>query len=58
MDKLAQDMKKPALDKLIAQDMADAKVLGASKTPSYFVNGKPLQTFGYEPLKKLIYSEF
>ena len=58
MDKLAQDMKNPALDKLIAQDMADAKVLGASKTPSYFVNGKPLQTFGYEPLKKLIYSEF
>jgi len=58
MDKLAKDMKNPALDKLIAQDMADAKVLGASKTPSYFVNGKPLQTFGYEPLKKLIYSEF
>lgn len=58
MEKLTQDMKDPALDKLIAQDMADAKVLGASKTPSYFVNGKPLQTFGYEPLKKLIYSEF
>jgi len=57
MDKLATDMKDPTLDKLIAQDLADAKAVGASKTPSYFVNGKPLQTFGYEPLKKLIYSE-
>ncbi len=58
MEKLAQDMKDPILDKIIAQDMEDGKTLGASKTPSYFVNGKPLQTFGYEPLKELIYSEF
>lgn len=58
MEKLAQDMKDPVLDKMIAQDLEDGKILGASKTPSYFVNGKPLQTFGYEPLKELIYSEF
>jgi len=57
IDRLAKDMKDPAMDKLIAQDLADAKILGASKTPSYFVNGKPLQTFGYEYLKELIYSE-
>ncbi|PHS36995.1 MAG: disulfide bond formation protein DsbA [Sulfurovum sp.] len=58
MEKLAKDMKDPILDKMIAQDMADAKALGASKTPAYFVNGKPLQTFGHEPLKELIYSAF
>ena len=57
IDKLIKDMKDPAMDKLVAQDLADAKVLGATKTPSYFVNGKPLQQFGYEQLKELIYSE-
>lgn len=57
IDKFIIDMKNPELDKLIAQDLADAKVLGANKTPSYFVNGKPLQKFGYEQLKELIYSE-
>jgi len=57
IDKLIKDMKDPEMDKLVAQDLADAKVLGATKTPSYFVNGKPLQQFGYEQLKDLIYSE-
>ncbi|WP_024955172.1 DsbA family protein [Sulfurospirillum arcachonense] len=57
IDKLVLDMKDPALDTLIAQDLADAKTLGATKTPSYFVNTKPLEKFGYKPLKELIYSE-
>ena len=56
-DRLIKDMKDPAMDKLVAQELADAKALGATKTPSYFVNGKPLQKFGYEQLKELIYSE-
>jgi protein-disulfide isomerase len=57
LNKLAIDMQDPALDRLIAQDLEDAKKLGATKTPSYYVNGKPLDTFGYEQLKKLIESE-
>ncbi|NKQ41229.1 MAG: thioredoxin domain-containing protein [Sulfurovum sp.] len=57
MKKLAKDVMDPKLDKLIAQDMKDAKALGANKTPSYFVNGKPLQKFGYQELKDLINSE-
>ncbi len=57
IDRLIKDMKDPAMDKLVAQELADAKELGATKTPSYFVNGKPLQKFGYEQLKELIYSE-
>ena len=57
IDRLIKDMKDPAMDKLVAQELADAKALGATKTPSYFVNGKPLQQFGYEQLKELIYSE-
>lgn len=57
MNKLAEDMKNPKLDEIVKQDLADAKTLGASKTPSYFVNGKPLQTFGLEPLIDLIQSQ-
>jgi len=57
IDQLTKDMKNPELDKIITQDLADAKVLGATKTPSFFVNGKPLQQFGYEQLKELINSE-
>jgi len=57
IDRLIIDMKNPAIDKIIEQDLADARKLGANKTPSYFVNGKPLQRFGYEQLKDLIYSE-
>ena len=57
IDKFIEAMKSPEIDKIIQQDLADAKVLGATKTPSYFVNGKPLQRFGYEELKELIYSE-
>jgi len=57
IEQLQQDMKNPEIDKIIAQDLADGKVLGANKTPAFFVNGKPLQHFGYEQLKELINSE-
>ncbi len=56
-DKLAEDMKDPALDKIVEQEMADVKKLGVKKTPGYFVNGKPLQNFGYKQLVELIESE-
>jgi len=50
-------MKDPAIAKLIAQDMADAKTLNVRKTPGYFVNGRPLQEFGYRQLHELVQSE-
>lgn len=57
MDKLSKSMNDPKLNEIIAQDLADAEALGQTKTPGYLVNGKPLQTFGYEPLMDLINSE-
>lgn len=57
IDKLKKDMKDPAYDKLIEQDLADAKTLNVRKTPGYFVNGKPLVTFGRQQLYDLIQSE-
>lgn len=57
MEKLSKDMMDPKLDLIVAQDLADAKVLNATKTPSYYVNQKPLQQFGLQQLKDLINSE-
>jgi protein-disulfide isomerase len=57
MNKLVEDMKNPKLKQIVEQDIADAKTLKANKTPSYFVNGKPLQVFGLQNLKDLINSE-
>lgn len=57
MDKLKQFMNSKKADEIVKQDLADAQTLGANKTPSYFVNGKPLLEFGLENLKKLIKSE-
>lgn len=51
---LRSDMNAPEITRLIAQDMEDARTLDVTKTPSFFVNGKPLTTFGYEPLEKLV----
>lgn len=57
MQKLKEFIESKKADAIIKQDLEDAKTLGANKTPSYFVNGKPLQEFGLENLKKLIDSE-
>ena len=54
LDQLRADMSSPAIAGQIKQDMADAQTLNVSKTPEFFVNGKPLPSFGYEPLKELV----
>jgi protein-disulfide isomerase len=54
MARLRQDMGSPEIARDMAQDLADARSLGVTKTPEYFVNGKPLPSFGYEPLKDLV----
>ena len=57
IEQIRKDMHDPAIAKIIAQDMADVKTLNVTKTPGYFVNGKPLQTFGYRQLQHLIQTE-
>jgi protein-disulfide isomerase len=57
VEQLKNDMADPAIVKIIEQDLADANTLNVHKTPGFFVNGKPLQTFGYEQLQQLIESE-
>jgi len=55
--RIERDMKDPAIAKIIEQDLADGALLGATKTPTFFVNGKPLSSFGYQQLMNLVQSE-
>jgi len=57
IEQIKKDMNNPAIAAIIAQDMADVRALNVQKTPGYFVNGRPLQTFGYRQLYELIQSE-
>ncbi|MGD9310325.1 MAG: thioredoxin domain-containing protein [Desulfosarcina sp.] len=56
IEKLKVDMNDPEIEKIIQQDLADAKTLNVRKTPGFFVNGKPLSDFGYNQLRDLIES--
>jgi protein-disulfide isomerase len=47
-------MNAPEIAAMIAHDMSDAEALKVSKTPEFFVNGRPLPSFGYEPLQALV----
>ena len=57
IEQIRNDMNDPAIAKMIEQDLADAKTLNVRKTPGFFVNGKPLQTFGSKQLLELVQSE-
>ncbi|MDF2466443.1 MAG: oxidoreductase [Ramlibacter sp.] len=52
-----QEMQSPDIARIISQDVADAKTLDVTKTPGYFVNGRPLVSFGYEQLRDLVNEE-
>lgn len=54
MEQMALDMTSTDFEKVIAQDLADASTLKVSKTPEFFVNGRPLPSFGFEQLKSLV----
>lgn len=57
LSKAREDMVNPEFAKRIEQDLADARQLQVTKTPGFFVNGKPLVQFGYEQLKQLVETE-
>ncbi len=54
LDRIRRDMYAPEIDRVLAQDLADAKALNVTMTPEFFVNGRPLPEFGYEQLQKLV----
>lgn len=54
MERLQSDMNDPEIAQRIAQDLADAKTMNVTMTPEFFVNGKPLPSFGFDELKALV----
>jgi protein-disulfide isomerase len=57
IDRLRSDMQSPDVARAIAQDVADAKSLNVTQTPEFFVNGRPLPSFGFEQLRTLVDEE-
>ena len=57
MTRLELEMQGMDIAHILQQDIADAKKLGVRKTPTFFVNGKPLTRFGLPQLQALVASE-
>ena len=57
MEQLMVDMNAPDVLQRIEQDKQDAILLKISATPEYFVNGRPLPSFGRQQLADLIREE-
>jgi protein-disulfide isomerase len=57
MQRLATDMNSPTVAQRAARDRDDAMALQVTATPEYYVNGRPLPEFGYEPLLALVREE-
>ena len=52
-----QDMQKPGMQALLQQDIEDLKALQVTKTPTFFVNGRSLPSFGPDQLAALVAEE-
>jgi protein-disulfide isomerase len=57
VDQLMADMHAPKVSQRIEQDKQDAVALKVSATPEYFVNGRPLPSFGQQQLLDLVREE-
>jgi len=57
IDQLMADMDAADVTQRIEQDSRDAVVLKVSATPEYFVNGRPLPSFGQQQLLSLVREE-
>ena len=52
-----QDMETPEIHAVLAQDVEDLTALQISQTPTFFVNGSSLPSFGPEQLARLVAEE-
>lgn len=57
LQKAHEDAASPAVRARVEQDLADARALGVTRTPGFFVNGRPLKHFGADELKQLVQGE-
>ena len=55
--KAKQDLNNPGIAALMKQDAKDLATLKINKTPSFFINGKPLTEFGQNQLRAQVEKE-
>jgi protein-disulfide isomerase len=56
-ERARREMYLPEIDAIINQDIADLKAVNLQGTPTFYVNGKPLPSFGRQQLEDLVRSE-
>lgn len=57
MARARQDIGKPGMQALLQQDIEDLTALQVTKTPTFFVNGRSLPSFGPDQLAALVAEE-
>lgn len=57
IERARRDAFTPAVDRVLEQDVADVNANSVRKTPTFFVNGKPLTSFGPQQLYDLVTEE-
>jgi protein-disulfide isomerase len=57
MDRMKVDMNSADAAQRMEQEIQDARTLKVTQTPEYFVNGRPLPSFGVEELQALVREE-
>ncbi len=53
-EKLTRDMYRSEVAQAVQQDVQDGQTLKVRATPEFFVNGRPMPSFGYAQLKQLV----
>ncbi|NCN27829.1 thioredoxin domain-containing protein [bacterium] len=54
VERLQKDMENPIILTRLQRDVEDGRMLDVRQTPTFFVNGKPLTSFGIPQLRSLV----
>ena len=57
LEQARKDIEKPSMQSLLQQDIEDLTALQVTKTPTFFVNGRNLPSFGPDQLTALVAEE-
>jgi protein-disulfide isomerase len=57
IERAREEMARPEMQALLAQDVEDLTALQVSRTPTFFVNGRSLPSFGPDQLAALVAEE-
>lgn len=53
-ERFSADLNSASVAQTVQRDVQDGRTLNVRATPEFFVNGRPMPSFGYEQLKQLV----